>query len=405
MKVLILNAGSSSQKSCLYDLPEDSLPLHPPEEIWSAMIDWTVSQEYGKLSVKANDKKIEFHLDIAHKSQAIPKMLDTLIQGETKVLSDLAEIAIVGHRVVHGGIHYADSTLITSEVKQTIADLIPLAPNHNPAHLEGIEAIEQVLGDIDQIAVFDTAFHTTIPPETAIYPIPYQWSEKGVRRYGFHGTSHKYCSQRVAELLSASLEGIKLITCHLGNGASLTAIQDGQSVNTTMGFTPLEGLMMGTRCGSIDPAILIYLMEEYQLTGKDLNHLLNKESGLKGVSGVSADMRTIIAKIEQGNAQAKLAFDMYIQRLRSHLGAMITTLNGLDVLVFTAGVGENSAIVREKACEVLEFIGLKLDKAKNHQNPVDQLISTADSAVKVFVIHTEEDWAIAKDCWFFVKGV
>jgi acetate kinase len=405
MKVLILNAGSSSQKSCIYDLPEDTLPLHPPEEIWSAMIDWTVSQEYGKLSVKANGKKAEFHLDIAHKSQAIPKMLDTLIQGETKVLTALSEITIVGHRVVHGGIHYADSTLITPEVKQTIADLIPLAPNHNPAHLEGIEAIEQVLGDINQVAVFDTAFHTTIPPETAIYPIPYEWSKKGVRRYGFHGTSHKYCSQRVAELLGASLEGIKLITCHLGNGASLTAIQNGQSVNTTMGFTPLEGLMMGTRCGSIDPAILIYLMGEYQLNGEDLNHLLNKESGLKGISGVSADMRTIIAEIEQGNAQAKLAFEMYIQRLRSHLGAMITTLNGLDVLVFTAGVGENSAIVREKACEALEFMGLKLDQVKNNQNPRDHLISTEDSLVKVFVIHTEEDWAIAKDCWLLAKGV
>jgi acetate kinase len=254
------------------------------------------------------------------------------------------------------------------------------------------------------MAVFDTAFHATMPPEGATYPIPYEWTEKGVRRYGFHGTSHKYCSQRVAELLGTSLDGIKLVTCHLGNGASLAAIQDGQSVNTTMGFTPLEGLMMGTRSGSVDPAILIYLMREHGLTADDLNSLLNKEAGLKGVSGLSADMRTIVQAMEEGNERAILAFDMYIQRLHSLMGAMIATLKGLDILVFTAGVGENAAIVREKACEAFEFLGLKLDKVKNNKRPIDELISTPDSKVKVYVIHTEEDWAIAKDCWHYLQG-
>ncbi|MGK7946538.1 MAG: acetate kinase [Microcystaceae cyanobacterium] len=403
MKVLILNAGSSSQKSCLYNLPEDTLPPHPPEAIWSATIDWTVADDYGLLKVKANESKQEIKLDPNNRTQANATLLNTLIEGYTKVIDQLSEINIVGHRVVHGGIHYSQSTLITPEVQQTIADLIPLAPTHNPAHLEGIEAITKILGDVPQMAVFDTAFHATMPPEVATYPIPYEWTEKGVRRYGFHGTSHKYCSQRVAELLGTSLEGVKLVTCHLGNGASLAAIKDGQSVNTTMGFTPLEGLMMGTRSGSVDPAILIYLMREHQLTADDLNNLLNKAAGLKGVSGLSADMRTIVQGVEDGNERAILAFEMYIQRLHANMGAMIATLKGLDILVFTAGVGENAAIVRERACQAFEFLGLKLDKEVNNQRPVDQLISTPDSQVKVYVIHTEEDWAIAKDCWHYLQ--
>ena len=401
MKILVLNAGSSSQKSCLYDLPADNLPTNPPEPIWEAMIDWTVLAGKGVLTVKANGIKQKIELANSDRKEGISQMLDTLQTGQTQVLDNLTEIDLVGHRVVHGGTNYSQAMLITDEVKATIKRLIPLAPSHNPAHLEGIEAIEDLLKNIPQVAVFDTAFHTTIPSKAAFYPIPYEWIDKGIRRYGFHGTSHKYCSQKAAQLLDKPLESLKIITCHIGNGASLTAIKDGSSIDTTMGFTPLEGLMMGERSGSIDPAILIYLMRQYGLTGEELNHLLNKESGLKGISGISADLRDILEGIKSDHERAKLAFEIYIHRFRACLGQMLASLGGLDVLVFTAGVGENSAIVREKVCEGFTFLGLKLDLEKNAQSPFDQEISSPDSSIRVLIIHTEENWAIAEECWNF----
>ena len=401
MKILVLNAGSSSQKSCLYDLPGDNLPANPPEAIWEAMIDWTVLAGKGVLTVKANGVKQKIELANSDRKEGISQMLHTLQIGETQVLDNPTEIDLVGHRVVHGGTNYSQAMLITDEVKATIKRLIPLAPSHNPAHLEGIEAIEDLLKNIPQIAVFDTAFHTTIPSKAAFYPIPYEWIDKGIRRYGFHGTSHKYCSQKAAKLLDKPLESLNLITCHIGNGASLTAIKDGISIDTTMGFTPLEGLMMGERSGSIDPAILIYLMRQYGLTGEELNHLLNKESGLNGISGISADLRDILEAIKNDHERAKLAFEIYIHRFRACLGQMLASLGGLDVLVFTAGVGENSVIVREKVCEGFAFLGLKLDLEKNAQSPFDQEISTNDSSIRVLIIHTEENWAIAEECWNF----
>ncbi|MDJ0845678.1 acetate kinase [Crocosphaera sp.] len=399
MKILVLNAGSSSQKSCLYRIEETTLPKHPLKPIWTGHIDWTVAEKEGILTVKANDIKQEIALDVVNKSEAIPIMLNTLIAGKTKVIEQLSEINVVGHRVVHGGIKYTDATKITPEVKAKIAELIPLAPNHNPAHIEGIEAIEKVLGNVLQVAMFDTAFHQTIALENAAYPLPFEWLEKGIRRYGFHGISHEYCAKRAAEILNRPLSSLKIINCHLGNGCSLTAIKDGKSVDTTMGFTPLEGLMMGTRSGSIDPAILIYLMREYGLTADELNTLLNKESGLKGVSGISADVRAILEGMKAHNFRAQLAFDMYIHRLRSQIGSMLAVLGGLDALIFTAGVGENAVLVREKACEGWDFLGLKLDKIKNESFPVDEDIATKDSSVRILVIHTEEDWAIAQQCW------
>ncbi|MGK7940747.1 MAG: acetate kinase [Crocosphaera sp.] len=403
MKILILNAGSSSQKSCLYNLQENQLPNHPPEPIWEAFIDWTVTENEGILTVKANHIKQKITLDANNKPQSISKMLNTLVEGKTKVLDTLADINIVGHRVVHGGKNYSEATKITPEVKQTITELIPLAPNHNPAHIQGIEAIEKVLSNVPQIAVFDTAFHRTIPLENAAYPLPFEWMEKGIIRYGFHGISHQYCASRAAEILKKSLSSLKLINCHLGNGCSLTAIKNGISIDTTMGFTPLEGLMMGTRSGSIDPAILIYLMREYSLNAEDLNKLLNKESGLKGVSGISADLRAILQEIKENNFQAKLAFDMYIHRIQTNIGSMLATLGGLDALIFTAGVGENAVLVREKVCEPFAFLGLKLDKNKNESSPVDMDIATEDSSIRILVIHTEEDWAIAQQCWPFCQ--
>jgi len=399
MKVLVLNAGSSSQKSCLYELAQDSLPPHPPAPLWSANIDWTVSEGHGLLKVKTPQKKLEIQLESGDRVAGISRMLNTLIQGDTKIIDDLSEINIVGHRVVHGGSEYSEAVLINPQVQEAIARLIPLAPAHNPAHLEGIQAIEKVLGNVPQVAVFDTAFHAKIPPQASVYPIPYHWYEQGIRRYGFHGISHKYCAGRTAEILGKPLDSLKIITCHLGNGASLTAIDQGISINTTMGFTPLEGLMMGARSGSIDPAILIYLMGEHGYTPDQLNQMLNQESGFKGVSGISADLRSVITALEEGNERATLAFEMYIYRLKFYIGAMLASLGGLDVLVFTAGIGENSSLVREKTCKGWDFLNLHLDLAKNDSRPVDMDIATPESSIRILVIHTEEDWAIAQECW------
>ncbi|MFM1843611.1 MAG: hypothetical protein RLZZ490_2354 [Cyanobacteriota bacterium] len=399
MKILILNAGSSSQKSCLYAVSPDHLPSHPPEPLWEAMIDWTVHSGQGELTVKVNGEKQKIELATDDRQQGIAIMLETLVQGQNPLLGSLNDIDVVGHRVVHGGIDYHSATLITPEVKQAIADLIPLAPAHNPAHLEGIEAIEALLGNIPQIAVFDTAFHRTIPPAAAQYPLPQAWTALGIRRYGFHGTSHKYCAHKAAEILGKPLAALKLITCHIGNGASLTAIQKGQSIDTTMGFTPLEGLMMGARSGSIDPAILIYLQQSHGLTPEQLNKTLNKASGLLGVSGISADLRAILQAKEEGNAQAQLAYDMYIHRFRACLGQMLASLGGLDTLIFTAGVGENAATVRGDVCAGFGFLGIDLDSEQNARSPQNAIISTPNSAVTVLIIHTEEDWAIAAECW------
>ena len=399
MKILVMNAGSSSQKSCLYQLAEDSLPQHPPQPLWEAHIDWTVAEGCAVSQIKAKGVKLETKLETTDRQLVLSKMLATLTSGETKVMEDLSAIDIVGHRVVHGGTEYARATLVTPQVKEAIARFSPLAPAHNPANLGGIEAIEEILGDIPQVAVFDTAFHSKIPPQAAVYPIPHEWLAKGIRRYGFHGISHQYCAQRTAQLLGKPLESLKLITCHLGNGCSLAAIKNGNSIDTTMGFTPLEGLMMGTRSGSIDPGILIYLMREHNFTADRLDKMLNKEAGLKGISGLSADMRTILTAISENNARAHLAFEMYIHRLRSAIGAMLASLGGLDVLVFTAGVGENAVLVREKACEGWEFLRLQLDLEKNKLSPQDEDIATPDSAVRILVVEAQEDWAIATKCW------
>ncbi|MBR8827603.1 MAG: acetate kinase [Gomphosphaeria aponina SAG 52.96 = DSM 107014] len=400
MKILVLNAGSSTQKSCLYEIKNNILPENPLEPLWEGMIDWGSGN--GILKVKANKIKQEIKLESNNRPQGISQMLTTLVKGETQVLEQLKEIEIVGHRVVHGGAEYSTATIITPAVKEAIARLIPLAPAHNPAHLEGIEAIEQILGKVPQVAVFDTAFHRKMPRAAAVYPIPYEWYDRGIRRYGFHGTSHKYCAERCAQILGKPLESLKIITCHLGNGGSLAAVKNGISIDTTMGFTPLEGLMMGTRSGSIDPAILIYLMREHNFNAEQLNEMLNKQSGLKGVSGISGDLRAILTAIGENNQQAILAFNIYIHRLKACIGQMLAGLDGLDVLAFTAGVGENAALVREKACTGFEFLGLKLDLEKNVSHPMDEDIATVESKVRVMVVHTEEDWAIACESFTMV---
>ena len=354
MKILVLNAGSSSQKSCLYEIADKAFSTQAAQPVWEGKINWTQDQGLAEIEVKTStgatlQESISGDSPQAH----LTYMLHTLSEGATKVIDQLSEIDVVGHRIVHGGEDYRDSVVITEDVKKAIARLSNLAPAHNPAALLGIEAIEKILKDVTQIAVFDTGFHATLPDAAAIYPGPYEWVEQGIRRYGFHGISHQYCSQRAAQILK-DVPPERLITCHLGNGCSLAAIKNGRSIDTTMGFTPVEGLMMGSRSGSVDPGILIYLLRYYNYSVEKLDDILNKASGLKGISGVSSDMREVREVMSttgyayaQGNSRAQLAWDIYVHRLRSGIGAMLTSLGGLDALVFTAGVGEHSPDIRQ----------------------------------------------------------
>lgn len=397
MKILVLNAGSSSHKSCLFDFSSGEAD-HTPRLLWRAALDWTHQEGGVELTAtNAAGDSIQQVLSITDKAEGVEAMVKTLVQGPTQVLGELAEIAAVGHRVVHGGRNYQQPVVVDDEVKATIQSLIPLAPAHNPANLQGIEAIAQSLGNIPQVAVFDTAFHSQMPEAAATYPGPYAWVEQGIRRYGFHGISHQYVAQRAAELMGQDLASLKLLTCHLGNGCSLAAVKYGVCVDTTMGFTPLDGLMMGSRSGSVDPGILIYLMRQEGYSADQLDQLLNKESGLKGLSGRSNDMRVVAEAMEQGNGQAKLAVEVFIHRLRREMGGMIASLGGLDGVVFTAGMGENSPPLWQRACEPFEFLGLRL-KAELGRAEDDQDIAAADSSVRVLVVHTQEEWAIAQAC-------
>ncbi len=398
MKVLILNAGSSSLKSHLFEISEiTQSSAAVPTPLWQAQADWTKGST--ELKIQAVGETIEEQLATDDRAQIIERLLQTLHSGKTAVLHSLSEIDAVGHRVVHGGNTYAQSVRITPEVKNEIRKLAGFAPLHNPANLQGIEATEQVLPNTPAVAVFDTSFHSTMPDEAKIYPGPYDWFEQGIHRYGFHGTSHQYCTRRVAQLLHADPASLRLINCHLGNGCSLAAILGGRSIDTTMGFTPLEGLMMGTRSGSIDPSILLYLQREHSYTPEKLDHILNKESGLQGTSGLSNDMRQIEQAMKEGNERAQIAYNLFIYRLRYFVGAMLAVLGGVDVLSFTGGIGENAPEVRAKTCEGFAFLHLQLDSQKNAASRPDTVISTPDSNVSVLLIHTEEDWEIARECW------
>jgi acetate kinase len=292
-----------------------------------------------------------------------------------------------------------EPVIIDAGVKSAIERASVFAPLHNRAELEGIAIIERQLPHAPQVAVFDTGFHRNLPEPAFVYPGPFEWLAKGIRRYGFHGINHEYCAERAAKILSRELRSLKLVMCHLGNGCSLAAIRDGHSIDTTMGFTPLEGLMMGTRSGSVDPGILPYLMRQEKLTADQLENLLNEKSGLLGISGLSGDMRQIVAKMKEGHARATLAFDMFVHRLRSSIGAMIALLGGVDALVFTAGIGERSPEVRAAACETLGFAGIYCDAVKNAQSPIDQDIAPANAPVRVLVIRAQEEWAIARACF------
>jgi len=397
MKILVLNSGSSSQKSCLYDLG-GTLPEHPPAPVWEGKIEWDGSQ--ADIQVRnSQGAQLKNRVQVTSRSHAIRQLLDTLWNGNLRVVSSPSEIDTVGHRIVHGGKDLDKATAITPEVKSAIARMSVFAPLHNRAELEGIEIIEKRIGEVLQVAVFDTGFHSRLPEPAAVYPGPYEWLAQGIRRYGFHGINHQYCAERTAQLLGKDLQSLKLVICHLGNGCSLAAIRDGRSVDTTMGFTPLEGLMMGTRSGSVDPGILTYLMRQGQLTGQQLDDLLNSKSGLLGISGISGDMRQIVAAVKDGHRRANLAFEIFVHRLQAGIGAMIAVLGGIDALVFTAGIGENSPEVRAATCANFRFLDLKVDAEKNAQSSADQDISLFDSAVRVLIVRAQEDWAIARECW------
>jgi len=388
MRILVLNGGSSSLKAVLYEVGT-APPLQPPASLWDARVDWGRHPGTAEIRIRTGSETKNQTLPIPSQEAVLRPVLESLPSKPD----------IAGHRVVHGGRAFRDSTRITPAVKKEIARLVEYAPEHNRLELEAIEAVETILGaELPQVAVFDTAFHATLSPAAYTYPGPHSWIDEGIRRFGFHGISHQYTSRRAAELLGRPLESLRMITCHLGNGASLAAISGGKSVDTTMGFTPLAGLMMGTRSGTIDPGIIIHLVRHCNYRADELDRILNKESGLKGLSQVSGDMRDVLAAMDAGNADARLAFDVYVHRLAQEIGSMLANLGGLDVLVFTAGVGENTPLLRTRIAERFAFLGLRLDESANEKSPPDAGISAPDSAVRVLIVHTEEDWEIAREC-------
>ncbi len=398
MKILVINCGSSSLKYQLLDMEGEKLLAKGLCE--RIGID-------GHLSHKPQNGKPVFDEDVAMPShtEAIAAVLDKLTSAEYGVVASMDEIGAVGHRVVHGGEKFAESVRINDDVMAAIAECIPLAPLHNPANITGIEACKAVMGDVPQVAVFDTAFHQTMPGKAFMYAIPYEYySNLKVRRYGFHGTSHRYVSKRAAEMLGKPIEELKLISCHMGNGSSICAIDGGKSVDTSMGFTPIAGLPMGTRCGDIDVSILEYLASNTGLDVKELTNILNKKSGVLGVSGVSSDFRDLDSAASEGNDRAALALDICHYDVAKTVGSYVAAMNGVDGIIFTAGIGENSAATRAAICEYLGYLGIEICPECNSKRGEDMFISTSDSKVKVMVIPTNEELVIARDTKELVEG-
>lgn len=391
MKILVLNCGSSSIKYKLFDMTSKEVIAQGGIEKIG------LKDSFLKLTLPNGEKKV-LEKDIPEHTIGVEFILETLTSPEYGAVKSLDEIGAVGHRMVHGGERFSKSVLLDKEVLEAFAACNDLAPLHNPANLKGVDAISAILPDIPQVGVFDTAFHQTMPDYAYLYAVPYELYEKyGVRRYGFHGTSHRYVSQRVCEYLGVKPEGLKLITCHIGNGGSIAAIKDGKCIDTTMGLTPLEGLMMGTRSGDIDAGAVTFIMDKEGLNTTGISNLLNKKSGVLGVSGVSSDMRELEAAVAEGNPKAILAEKMYFYRIKKYIGAYAAALGGVDVILFTGGVGENQASCRAGVCEGLEFMGVKIDAEKNKVRGEESVISTADSKVKVVVIPTDEELLIASD--------
>ena len=396
MKILVLNSGSSSLKYQLIDMTNEEVIAKGNFE--------RIGQGNSFLTHKVGEEKHVIEYPVKDHEGAIKLVLEQFTHPEYGVIKSLSEIDAVGHRIVHGGEKFASSVVITDEVIEKVKECSSLAPLHNPAGILGIEACKRLMPNVPMVGVFDTAFHQTMPKKAYIYPIPYEYYEKyGVRRYGFHGTSHRFVSERAAELLGGQRDDLKIITCHLGQGASLAAIKGGKCLDTSMGLTPLAGIPMGTRCGDIDPAIVKYIMETEHISIEEADKILNKQSGAFGISGVSPDFRDIEVEADKGNERAKLALDNYNYLVAQFIAKYTVTLQGVDAIVFTAGIGENAGTTRKGICDNLAFMGVKIDDEKNNTRGKEIEISAPDSKVKVFVIPTNEELVIARDTMNLVK--
>ena len=391
MKVLVLNCGSSSLKYQLMDMENEQVVTKGTYE--------RIGQDNSFVTIKQKGDKIRIENPVKNHEAALKFVMEELLTGEKYgVISDLNEIDAVGHRLVHGGEKFDHSVLIDDEIIELIKETTPLAPLHNPACLLGVEACQKLIQNTPMVAVFDTAFHQTMPKENYIYPLPYEYYEKyKIRKYGFHGTSHKFVSQRVAEVMGKDIKDLKIVTCHLGQGASLCAIKDGKSINTSMGLTPLAGIAMCARCGDIDPSLPFYLMDTLGKTKEEINSILNKESGVLGISGISPDFRDVEAAKAEGNERATLAIDFYNHTVAEYIARYAVSLQGIDVIVFTAGIGENQINIRRGICDNLKFMGVEIDENANNCRGEEVEISSANSKIKVYVIPTDEELMIARD--------
>lgn len=396
MKVLVINCGSSSLKYQLFDMKN--------EEVMAKGLVERIGIPGSVLTHRPGEKKHVIETEIPDHKKAIALVLEAIVDSEHGVLKSMKEIAAIGHRVVHGGEDYAGSVPITDDVMKALKKNIELAPLHNPPNIMGIEACRQLMPEVPQVGVFDTAFHQTMPPYAYLYGIPYESYEKfRMRKYGFHGTSHQYVAERAAAILGRPSSELKIITCHLGNGSSITAVNKGESVDTSMGFTPLEGLMMGTRCGDVDPTVVTFLMEKEGWSTAEANNFLNKKCGVLGLSGVSSDFRDLETAAKEGNERAQLALDRFAYGVKKFIGAYAAVLNGVDAVVFTAGLGENSASMRAQICQGLNYLGIEIDEVKNNIRGEEAIISTDASTTKVLVIPTNEELMIARDTYKLVN--
>lgn len=391
MKVLVLNCGSSSLKYQIFDMKK--------EEVLAKGLVERIGIDGSRIKHEKTGKDpYKSEISIPNHKVAIKVVLDTLLDCDQGVLKSLEELRAVGHRVVHGGEKFARSVVINQEVLDVIEECVPLAPLHNPANLMGIRAMIEVLPEVPQVAVFDTAFHQTMPDYAYIYGIPFHYYEKQrVRRYGFHGTSHFYVANRAAEMLGKPIEELKIVTCHLGNGSSIAAVNGGKSVDTSLGFGTVPGILMGTRCGEIDPTVILYLMEQDGIDPKAMSHILHKESGIQGISGISSDLRDVEEAASKNNPRAMLALNILCYGIRKHICAYAGAMGGIDAIVFTAGIGENSTTVRKMACEGLEFLGAKIDTEKNNVRGKEASIGKPGSPVSILIVPTNEELVIARD--------
>jgi acetate kinase len=398
MKILVLNCGSSSIKYKLYDMDGEKVLAQGGVE--------RIGLDEAFIKVKlADGSKKQIMADLPTHKEGVQLVFKCLLDPEVGAIKNLDEIGAVGHRVVQGGDLFEKSCIVTPEVENGIESLIDLAPVHNKGHLAGLKAVDELMPDVPQVAVFDNAFHSTMPDYAYLYAIPYEWYTKyHVRRYGFHGTSHRYVSKRVCEYLGVDIKTQKIITCHIGNGASVAAVKYGKVIDTSMGLTPLAGLMMGSRSGDIDPSAVTYMMQKSGMSAQEMSEYLNKKSGVLGVAGISSDMRDNENADNEGNKLAHLALEMYNYRIKKYIGAYAAAMNGVDIIVWTAGVGENQEGVRWDSCSGLEYLGVKMDRERNHCRGVEQVLSADDSKVKVVMIPTDEEIVIARDTLALVSG-